>query len=113
MPLSEEVLRTLQIYIFFFERSGVKLAVRSQQMPYIATVDNVARRAEPNNQAIVMKHIIKERMQKTLSQVNGCPQRDRSETEWYGGVQTFMWMCEDNIVSNVLIVAFMLYSFFH
>ena len=21
-----------------------------------------------------------------------------SETEWYGGVQTFMWMCEDNIV---------------
>ena len=41
---------------------------------------------------------MKERMQKTLSQVNGCPQRDRSETEWYGGVQTFMWMCEDNIV---------------
>ena len=29
---------------------------------------------------------MKERMQKTLSQVNGCPQRDRSETEWYGGV---------------------------
>ena len=41
---------------------------------------------------------MKERMQKTLSQVNGCPQRDSSETEWYGGVQTFMWMCEDNIV---------------
>ena len=41
---------------------------------------------------------MKERMQKTLSRVNGCPQRDRSETEWYGGVQTFMWMCEDNIV---------------
>ena len=41
---------------------------------------------------------MKERMQKTLSQVNGCPQRDRSETEWYGGVQTFMWMCEENIV---------------
>ncbi len=39
---------------------------------------------------------MKERMQKTLSQVNGCPQRDRSETE--GGVQTFMWMCEGNIV---------------
>lgn len=37
-------------------------------------------------------------MQKTLSQDNGCPQRDRPETEWYGGVQTFMWMCEDNIV---------------
>ena len=42
------------IYIFF-ERSGVQLAVRSQQMPYIATVDNVARRAEPNNQAIVIE----------------------------------------------------------
>ena len=41
---------------------------------------------------------MKARMQKTLSQVNGCPQRDRSETKWYGGVQTFMWMCEDNIV---------------
>ena len=41
---------------------------------------------------------MKERMQKTLFQVNGCPQRNRSETEWYGGVQTFMWMCEDNIV---------------
>ena len=25
-------------------------------------------------------------MQKTLFQVNGCPQRDRSETEWYGEV---------------------------
>ena len=44
------------IYIFFLsERSGVQLAVRSQQMPYIATVDNVARRAEPNNQAIVIE----------------------------------------------------------
>ena len=41
---------------------------------------------------------MKERMQKSLSQVNGCPQRDRSETEWYWGVQTFMWMCEANIV---------------
>lgn len=56
---------------------------------------------------------MKERMQKTLSKVNGFPQRDRSEPEWYEGVQTFMWMCEGNIVSNVLIVAFMLYSFFH
>lgn len=37
-------------------------------------------------------------MQKTSAQANDCPQRDRSETEWYGGVQTFMWMCEDNIV---------------
>ena len=29
--------------------------MRSQQMPYIETVDNVARRAEPNNQAIVIE----------------------------------------------------------
>ena len=41
---------------------------------------------------------MKDRMQKTLSRFNGCPQRNRSETERYGGVQTFMWMCEDNIV---------------
>lgn len=37
-------------------------------------------------------------MQKTLAQANDCPQSDRSETEWYEGVQTFMWMREDNIV---------------
>ncbi|WP_308231137.1 hypothetical protein [uncultured Prevotella sp.] len=43
------------IYFSLSERSGVKLAVRSQQMPYIATGDNVARRAEPNNQAIVIE----------------------------------------------------------
>ena len=35
---------------------------------------------------------MKGRMQKTLAQANDCPQRDRSETEWYEGVQTFMWM---------------------
>ena len=37
-------------------------------------------------------------MQKTLAQVSDCPQRTRTESEWYGGVQTFMWICEDNIV---------------
>ena len=37
-------------------------------------------------------------MQKTMAQANDCPQRDRSETEWYEGVQTFMWIHEDNIV---------------
>lgn len=37
-------------------------------------------------------------MQKTSAQANGCPQRARTESEWYGGVQTFMWMTEDNIV---------------
>ncbi|MFR3188394.1 MAG: hypothetical protein ACLTOV_10920 [Phocaeicola sp.] len=41
---------------------------------------------------------MKVRTQKTLAQVNGCPQRARTESEWYGGAQTFMWMCEDNIV---------------
>ena len=41
---------------------------------------------------------MKGRMQKTLAQANDCPQRDRSETEWYEGVQTFMWIHEDNIV---------------
>ena len=37
-------------------------------------------------------------MQKTSAQANDCPQRDRTESEWYEGVQTFMWMTEDNIV---------------
>ena len=53
---------------------------------------------------------MKERMQKTSAFANDYPQRDRSETErlhgdasrhetsFYGGVQTFMWMTEDNIV---------------
>ena len=41
---------------------------------------------------------MKGRMQKTLAQANDCPQRDRSGIEWYEGVQTFMWMREDNIV---------------
>ena len=45
---------------------------------------------------------MKARMQKTLSQVNGYPQRDRSETEWYGGVQTFMWMCVNGVVSRMV-----------
>ena len=41
---------------------------------------------------------MKEGMQKTSAFANDCPQRDRSETEWYGGVQTFKWMTEENIV---------------
>ena len=41
---------------------------------------------------------MKVRTQKTLAEVNGCPQRARTESEWYGVAQTFMWMCEDNIV---------------
>ena len=35
-------------------------------------------------------------MQKTSAQANDCPQRNRSATERYEGVQTFMWICEDN-----------------
>ena len=41
---------------------------------------------------------MKERMQKISAQANDCPQRDRTESEWYGGVQTYIWMTEDNIV---------------
>lgn len=41
---------------------------------------------------------MKDRMQKTSAQAHDCPQRDRTESEWYKGVQTFMWMTEDNIV---------------
>lgn len=37
-------------------------------------------------------------MQKTSAFANDCPQRNRTESEMYGGVQTFMWMTEDNIV---------------
>ena len=32
---------------------------------------------------------MKERMQKTLAEVKGCPQRDRTESEGYVGVQTY------------------------
>lgn len=41
---------------------------------------------------------MKGRMQKTLSRLNDYPQRDRTESEWYEGVQTSIWMTEDNIV---------------
>ena len=41
---------------------------------------------------------MKDRMQKTSAFANDCPQRNRTESERYGGVQTFIWMTEDNIV---------------
>ena len=41
---------------------------------------------------------MKGRMQKTLSRVNDCPQIARTESEWYEGVQTFIWMTEVGIV---------------
>ena len=37
-------------------------------------------------------------MQKNLSEVKCCPQKARTESEGYVGAQTFMWICEDNIV---------------
>ena len=45
---------------------------------------------------------MKERMQKTSAYANDCPQRDRTESEWYGGVQTFMWMCVNGVVSRMV-----------
>ena len=44
---------------------------------------------------------MKERM-KTLAEVKGCPQKDRTESEGYVGVQTFMWICKDNIVGSTI-----------
>lgn len=41
---------------------------------------------------------MKGRMHKTSANANDYPKRDRTESEWYEGVQTFMWMTEDNIV---------------
>ena len=41
---------------------------------------------------------MKGRMQKNLSEVKCCPQKARTESEGYVGAQTFMWICEDNIV---------------
>ena len=41
---------------------------------------------------------MKERMQKILAKATNYPQRNRTESEWYEGVQTFMWIVEDNIV---------------
>ena len=41
---------------------------------------------------------MKGRMQQTFSRVNDYLQRNRTDSEWYEGVQPFMWMTEDNIV---------------
>ena len=40
---------------------------------------------------------MKERTQKTLAQATDCPHGNRMESDGYEGVQTFMWMTEDNI----------------
>ena len=41
---------------------------------------------------------MKVRKQKTLADVIGHPQKNRTESDGYEGVQTFMWMTEDNVV---------------
>lgn len=40
------------------------------------------------------------RTQKTLADVKDCPQRVRTASEWYEGVQTYIWMTEDNVVEE-------------
>ena len=39
-----------------------------------------------------------ERMHKTGTEVSGCPQRAKTESERYVGAQTCIWMVEDNVV---------------
>ena len=39
-----------------------------------------------------------ERMHKIKTDVLSCPQRTRTESEWYEGAQTYIWMVEDNVV---------------
>ena len=41
---------------------------------------------------------MQERMNKTGTEVSGCPQRGKTESEWYAGAQTCLWMVEDNVV---------------
>ena len=39
-----------------------------------------------------------ERMHTIKTEVLSCPQRARTESEWYEGAQTYIWMVEDNVV---------------
>ena len=41
---------------------------------------------------------MQERMHKIGTEVSGCPQRGKTESEWYVGAQTCLWMVEDNVV---------------
>ncbi len=41
---------------------------------------------------------MQERMHKTGTEVSGFPQRAKTESEWYVGAQTCIWMVEDNVV---------------
>lgn len=38
------------------------------------------------------------KMHKTGTEDLGCPQKSKTESEWYVGVQTNIWMVEDNVV---------------
>lgn len=39
-----------------------------------------------------------ERIHKTGAEVLGCHQRGKTESDWYVGAQTCIWMVEDNVV---------------
>lgn len=39
-----------------------------------------------------------DRMHTIKTEVLSYPQRDRTESEWYEGAQTYIWMVEDNVV---------------
>ena len=40
---------------------------------------------------------MQERMHKAGTEVSGFPQRAKTESEWYAGAQTCVWMVEDNV----------------
>ena len=46
---------------------------------------------------VIESYRMKERTQKTLARATDCPHGNRTESDGYEGVQTFMWMTEDNI----------------
>ena len=46
---------------------------------------------------VIEDYRMQDRMQKTLADFRDCPQKNRTESEGYEGVQTYRWMIEDNI----------------
>ena len=38
-----------------------------------------------------------------MAEAVDCPLRDRTESEGYGGVQTYLWMTKDNVVEVPLL----------
>ena len=60
------------------------------------------RRTEPNNQAIVIEHYrMKGRMQKTTAEAVDRSRRNRTESEGYGGVQTYLWRLSHGLLFGV------------